>query len=330
MRKYLLPEKGEFYKANLHLHSKISDGALTPEEWKAQYMARGYSILAYTDHDTFVTHNDLTDEHFLALNGYEVGLMDKERVRAIHICAIRLTNSVEMPACQVDGTFVLEKQNKPIPAGPIGVYSGKNIGYNSECVSRIFKDHVDAGFFTTYNHPEWSGEHYPEYISYHNMHAMEIVNYTSQIQGYEEYNAQIYDDMVLAGKRIYCTATDDAHGLGGAFGGFTMIKAEKLEYEAVTTALLNGHFYASQGPAIEEFYYEDGEFYIRTSPAKKIFARFLGAKVSQKAKGKVAAEGEALTELRVRAVDGALAVRFTVIDEKGNHANTNAIFMDTL
>ena len=36
------------------------------------------------------------------------------------------------------------------------------------------------------------------------------------------------------------------------------------------------------------------------------------------------------TELRVRAVDGALAVRFTVIDEKGNHANTNAIFMDTL
>ena len=94
MRKYLLPEKGEFYQANLHLHSKISDGALTPEEWKAQYMARGYSILAYTDHDTFVTHNDLTDEHFLALNGYELGLMDKERVRAIHICAIRLRSKI--------------------------------------------------------------------------------------------------------------------------------------------------------------------------------------------------------------------------------------------
>ena len=332
MRKYLLPEKGKFYKSNLHLHSKISDGALTPEEWKEEYMKRGYSILAYTDHDTFVPHNDLTDENFLALNGYEIGFMDKERVRAIHICAIRLTNSEDMPACQVDGRFVLEKQNKPIPNTVVGVYnySGDKIVYDGDCVSRIFKDHVDAGFFTTYNHPEWSGEHYPEYISYNHMHAMEIVNYTSQVQGYEEYNAQIYDDMVLAGKRIYCTATDDAHGMGGAFGGFTMIKAEKLEYEAVTSALMQGHFYASQGPAIEEFYFEDGEFYIRTSPAKKIFARFLGAKVGQKARGKVAPEGEYLTELRVKPTDGAIAVRFTVIDERGMHANTNAIFLDTL
>lgn len=329
MRKYLLPEKGTFYKANLHLHSTISDGALTPEVWKERYMAKGYSILAYTDHDTFVTHNDLTDEHFLALNGYELGLM-KDRVQACHICAIRLTNSEEMPACQVDGSFVLEKQNKPLPKGIVGVYNGKDLGYNGECISRIFKDHADAGFFTTYNHPEWSGEHYPEYISYHNMHAMEIVNYVSQTQGYEEYNAQIYDDMLLAGKRIYCIATDDAHSIGGAFGGFTMIKAERLEYTAVTNALLNGHFYASQGPAVEEFYYEEGEFYIRTSPAKKIFARFLGAKVGQKARGICAPEGGYVNELRVRATEGAIAVRFTVTDERGYHANTNAVFMDTL
>ena len=32
MRKYLFGEKGNFYKANLHCHSTVSDGALTPEE----------------------------------------------------------------------------------------------------------------------------------------------------------------------------------------------------------------------------------------------------------------------------------------------------------
>ena len=37
MRKYLLPEKGEFYKANLHCHSTYSDGNWTPEEIKERY-----------------------------------------------------------------------------------------------------------------------------------------------------------------------------------------------------------------------------------------------------------------------------------------------------
>ena len=43
MRKYLLPETGHFYKANLHAHSTLSDGRLTPEELKAAYKAHGYS-----------------------------------------------------------------------------------------------------------------------------------------------------------------------------------------------------------------------------------------------------------------------------------------------
>ncbi len=49
MKKYLLPESGKFYKANLHLHTTISDGRMTPEEVKQAYMEQGYSLLAYTD-----------------------------------------------------------------------------------------------------------------------------------------------------------------------------------------------------------------------------------------------------------------------------------------
>ena len=30
MKKFLLPENGNFYKANLHCHTTISDGRLTP------------------------------------------------------------------------------------------------------------------------------------------------------------------------------------------------------------------------------------------------------------------------------------------------------------
>ena len=37
---YLLPEKGNFYKANLHCHTVVSDGALTPEQVKEAYQAQ--------------------------------------------------------------------------------------------------------------------------------------------------------------------------------------------------------------------------------------------------------------------------------------------------
>ena len=50
MRKYLLPETGNFYKSNLHCHTTMSDGQKTPEEIKELYMKKGYSIVAYTDH----------------------------------------------------------------------------------------------------------------------------------------------------------------------------------------------------------------------------------------------------------------------------------------
>ena len=39
------------YKANLHCHSNLSDGRLTPEELVRAYREQGYSILAITDHE---------------------------------------------------------------------------------------------------------------------------------------------------------------------------------------------------------------------------------------------------------------------------------------
>ena len=72
MRKYLLPEAGTFYKANLHCHSTVSDGRLSPEEVKNVYKKKGYSVVAFTDHDVLVPHPELDDEDFLPLNGYEI------------------------------------------------------------------------------------------------------------------------------------------------------------------------------------------------------------------------------------------------------------------
>ena len=41
---FISKDKKQF-KANLHCHSTISDGKLTPEELKEAYKAQGYSVL---------------------------------------------------------------------------------------------------------------------------------------------------------------------------------------------------------------------------------------------------------------------------------------------
>lgn len=71
---YLLPEKGNFYKANLHCHTVVSDGALTPEQVKEAYQKEGYSIVAFTDHRQYCKHEELDDDRFLSIAAFEADI----------------------------------------------------------------------------------------------------------------------------------------------------------------------------------------------------------------------------------------------------------------
>ena len=51
MKHYLIPENGQFYKANMHTHTTWSDGNLTPEEVRDLYRNAGYQIVAFSDHE---------------------------------------------------------------------------------------------------------------------------------------------------------------------------------------------------------------------------------------------------------------------------------------
>ena len=91
MKKFLLPENGNFYKANLHCHTNLSDGYLSPEQVKEHYKSKGYSVVAYTDHDILIPHDDLNDEDFLALHGFEMEINEPKDapfnfIKTCHIC----------------------------------------------------------------------------------------------------------------------------------------------------------------------------------------------------------------------------------------------------
>ena len=71
MKRYLISPEKKQYRANLHCHSVLSDGHLTPAELRDLYKAHGYEILAITDHERPHCHQDLCEPDFLMITGYE-------------------------------------------------------------------------------------------------------------------------------------------------------------------------------------------------------------------------------------------------------------------
>ena len=158
---------------------------------------------------------------------------------------------------------------------------------------------------------------------------MEIYNHGSNSVGVFEYDIQAYDLMLRAGKRIFCSMTDDNHNKNpygkytDSFGGFNMIKAPELTYGAIIHALEKGTFYASQGPEIYDLYLEDGAVHIKCSPVKGIS---YVAGVRRNA-ARFGYDGY-LTEASFLVDPGDVFFRISIVDSQGRHADTQAYFLD--
>ncbi len=337
MKKHLISEKGKFYKANLHCHTTLSDGRKTPEEVKEIYKNLGYSIVAYTDHDILIPHDDLTDDEFLALHGFEMEINEEKEaafmyIKTCHICFIGIEpENITQPMWHRSKYLfahapehkdeVKFDENEPD-------YERR---FGGEGISDIMKRGREKGFFVTYNHPTWSMEDYSDYIGYEGMHAFEMFNGGCISGGYEDYNPRVYDDILRSGKKIYCIGADDNHNAHPADSrrfdsgwAWTMIKAEDLSYRSVTKALEEGQFYASEGPEIYDLWYEDGKVYINCSDSDRITCYF-GVRRVQTV---LSEEGEAVSSASFTLPEDFKYFRITVVDKKGRHACTNAYFSE--
>ena len=275
-KEFILSESGNDYKANLHSHTNMSDGNMTPQEVKECYNRAGYSVIAYTDHDVFVPHPELCDESFLALNGFEaefnqISKNPKRKRRTTHLCMIALDqNTVNQPCFHREKYYwgngvesvKLVKYDKNEP--------DFEREYTAENINLFIKKCREQGFFVTYNHPAWSLETFADYGGYEGMNAIEILNGDCIAEGFPDYNHRDYEAFLRQGKRIFAVAGDDNHSMRGTFCAWTVIRAEKLTYKDICDSLLNGNFYSSNGPEIKSLYIEDGVIYAKTSEAASI------------------------------------------------------------
>lgn len=310
-RIYLLPKEGNFYKANMHCHTTVSDGKLTPGQVKEEYQKKGYQIVAYTDHGKYCPHPELNSKDFLALAGFGT---DRKEEGTFHFNFY-------------DGSPDERKEEKAEVCSPEALNDG------SSGINAYIKKMKQLGFLVTACHPYRSMQNYNDYTGLLGLFAMEIYHYRSDLEGLNGYNPQAYDEMLRCHKEIYCLASDGNKNdypmedpFSDSFGGFIKIKARELTYPAVMQALKKGDFYSSMGPDIHSLYIEGKDLVVKTSPVEKIYMKMEG----KNCRMKIAPQGELLEEARFPLTGREGYIRVVCRSENGLYANTNAYFLKDL
>lgn len=306
--RYLLPYNN-FYKANLSSRSSLSDGRFTPEQLKEIYKSRGYSVLAITD-DRPVCEKSLSDEDFLVLSGFTFGAES--------------TDTIPHKTAKITALSLSEEPTH-IPS-----YDG---GFDLDGIAEHISECKNNGYFTTFCHPAKSNLVMPEYLKLSGADALEVINYSSLMEGYDEYSAVCYDDFVRRDHRLYCTAVDGNKNeralddrRSDSFGAFTVINCDSLDYGSVAASLKKGCFYASEGPEIKAIWIKGDTLSIRTSPVDKIV--LYSAK--RNSRFFFANGGVPLTAASFKINSSDVCVRFIITDEDGNRAYTRSYYVDEL
>jgi hypothetical protein len=216
---YAVP--GTYRKAQLHCHTRRSDGRLTPKDLARRYRDAGYSFVCFTDHDTLTLCEDLDDREFVAVPGVEETV-----VRGVP------------------------------PLGPhLGRLMVDHVLGRGSAAERITKTLADGGV-PCLNHPSWTGNLWTGAWKAETMASLpgpflvEIWNPHSN----PEEDARRWTHAIRAhgpAVTIGGIAADDCHAATQFDRGWVMVKVGEVSPAALRTALLGGAFYASTGVEAE-------------------------------------------------------------------------------
>ena len=340
MKKYLLAPSVNWYRANLHSHTNISDGALTPQEIKDIYHWRGYSIVAYSDHEKFVTHHDLDDKEFLALSSVECGV-DLGRasrlpippgIKTLKPCGgqqrcyhFNIFATDRNTAVAPDRSVIWEAQKRFSGDSPEALAEQLRTTYSK--VNEWIAQCRDAGFLVQFNHPYWSLNVQEDWRALDGLWALEIFNYSTQRETAADYCPMVYDDLLrYKGPGVFCTMGDDNHNASWisneeqSWGGSTFIAADELSYEAIADAMAKGNFFCASGlnpPKFHSIWVENGKVYAEFTPIDDVVLTGYGRCYSQ-------LRFPGITSAEFPLPPNEPYFRLTLIDRAGNFANSHA------
>lgn len=287
---------GRFWRGNLHGHSNLSDGALSPQDVCEAYRREGYDFITISDHFREKYGYPVTDtrpyrnDRFTTLIGAELHAPQTSRGVEWHLLSVGLPLDFAPPAADETGVSLARRA-------------------------------ADAGAFVAIAHPHWYQLTIEDAQSIDAAHAVEVYNHTSHVNTERGDGLVIFDGLLSEGHRLNAIAVDDSHWhADDAFGGWVMVKAEENTPEALLAALKAGQFYATQGPEIHSISREGDELVIHCSPASTVI---IVGPVSQNARQ----HGRSLTEARLplSKISGEWC-RAVVIGSDGRRAWSNPLW----
>ncbi len=280
-----------FFKGNLHCHTTVSDGVLSPEEVIGVYRDMGYDFLALTDHRKLSAPTHM-EGCMLLLSGMEMDF------------------TLPGEALQLIGKRMSERVGRyDLTRGP------------QACIDLYRR----CGGRAIVAHPAWSLNTVATLSALRNVTAAEIYNSVSTYpwNGDRADSSHVLDVAAAHGAAYRFVASDDSHHYNGEAGrAFTMVQADELSQESLFEALDAGRFYASQGPRFEQIAVENGRIDVTCSPVETIiFYSNLVWAVGRCHTGK----DQVFASYDLSANRGETFVRVQLIDAKGRSAWSNPI-----
>lgn len=290
---------GRFWKGNIHTHSTLSDGLREPAAVCATYREAGYDFLALTD-------------HFLPKYGFP--LADTRPFRRPGFTTL-LGAELHAPATALGEMWHILAVGLPPGFAPTAP---------EETGPSLAARALAAGAFVAIPHPGWYALTAEDANSIPGAHAVEVYNHTSQLRTQRGDGVYLADQLLAGGRRVTLLAVDDAHfACDDAFGGWIMARAEANEPDPLLAALKAGHFYATQGPLIEDIAWEAEHVTVRCSPAASVMALGRGSRAAQS----VAPE-QREARLPIAALRPGGFARIVVADSAGRRAWSNPVHFD--
>lgn len=321
----LISDKLNFYKASLHGHSTYSDGNFTVEELKELFKKKGYSVVAFTDHEHLIDNSNLDDDNFLTITSAELAIKEfptqstlvNHNMRVTHLNVYALDQHNVITPCY---NSIYDHYVKDNNKDKIFIEKEYDRVYSADGINEMIKIANEKGFLVSYNHPTWSLENATDYVNYKGLWAIEVYNNSVNVSGGDSYVPNAFDDLLRKGNNVYATMCDDNHTLNSMFGGWVMINADKLDYPTIMNALINGNFYSSQGPEIYSLVKDGNKVIIKTSGAKQIAMSSFG----RKTKAVNSVDGKPITQAEFELIPSYEYFRITITDFEGNHALTQS------
>lgn len=332
-KKHLLPQVDRYFKANLHTHSTISDGRLSPQEVKQTYKDLGYQILAITDHNIIVDHSAMTEPDFLMLTGVEVN-HNHQNYRPRFDGQVYHFNLI---AKKPDNLWTPGNAPRKYPGGiEYEKYmhcEQMDMTHSPEAANAMISKANEMGFLVMYNHPTWSCQTYPDYAPLKGLWGIELRNSECCMLGNNENNPRVFKDLLNLGNKLYPVGADDMHKPRAAGLSWIMVGAPQLCYGSVIAALENGDFYMSCGPEISCLEIDGNTLKITCSDARYITLESHGRFARR-----VTAEEDAwiretefdLTDFFSRADNENMYLHLTVTAPDGSYAATRSYYLKEL